>query len=47
MEPNCPGIHKVSQQLEQRGFQLADHYITSDALTGIEILIGVDYFLVS
>ena len=44
MELNCPGIYEVSQQLEQHGYQLADHYITSDALTGIEVLIGVDYF---
>ena len=44
MELNCPGIYEVSQHLEQQGYQLADHYITSDALTGIKILIGVDYF---
>ena len=44
MELNCPGIFEVSQQLEQQGYQLTDHYISSDALTGIEILIRVDYF---
>ena len=44
MELNCSGIHEVSQQLEQQGYQLADHYITSDALTGIKVLILVDYF---
>ena len=32
MELNCPGICEVTQQLEEQGFQLADHYITSDAL---------------
>ena len=44
MELNCPGIYEVSQQLEQDGYHLADHHISSDALTGIEVLIGVDYF---
>ena len=44
MELNCPGIYKVSQQLEQDGYRLADHHISSDALTGIEVLIVVDYF---
>ena len=34
---NCPGLFDVAQRL-------ADHDITSDALTGIEILIGVDHF---
>ena len=41
---NCPGLFKVMQKLENKGFHLADHSITSDALTGIEILIGVDHF---
>ena len=41
---NCPGLFNVAQQLESKGFHLADHDITSDALTGIEILIGVDHF---
>ena len=41
---NCPGLFDVAQQLESKGFHLADHDITSDALTGIEILIGVDHF---
>ena len=41
---NCPGLYKVAQTLENKGFHLADHSIPSDALTGIEILIGVDYF---
>ena len=31
------------KSLEQ-GYQMADRYVTLDALTGIEILIGVDYF---
>ena len=44
MELNCPGIYKVTQQLETQGYQFADHYITPDALTGIEVLIRVDYF---
>ena len=44
MEMNCPGIYEVTQQLERQGYQLADHCITSDALTGIEALIRVDYF---
>ena len=41
---NCPGLYEVAQTLESKGFHLADHSITSDALTGIEILIGVDHF---
>ena len=41
---NCPGLYEVAQTLENEGFHLADHSITSDALTGIEILIGVDHF---
>ena len=41
---NCPGLFEVAQKLESKGFHLADHNITSDALTGIEILIGVDHF---
>ena len=41
---NSPGLFEVSQKLESKGFNLADHNITSDALTGIEILIGVDHF---
>ena len=41
---NCPGVFDVAQQLESKGFHLANHDITSDALTGIEILIGVDHF---
>ena len=41
---NCPGLFDVAQRLESKGFHLADHDITSDALTGIEILIGVDHF---
>ena len=44
MELNCSGIHKVTRQLEEQGYQLADRCATSDALTGIEVLIGVDYF---
>ena len=41
---NYPGLYEVAQTLENKGFHLADHSITSDALTGIEILIGVDHF---
>ena len=41
---NCPGLFEVAQRLKSKGFHLADHDITSDTLTGIEILIGVDYF---
>ena len=41
---NCPGIHNVAQALKKQGHQLADCNITSDSLTGIELLIGVDYF---
>ena len=37
---NCPGLYEVAQKLENKGFHLADHSITFDALTGIEILIG-------
>ena len=41
---NCPGIYNVAQALEKQGHQLADRNITSDSLTGVELLIGVDYF---
>ena len=41
---NCPGLFDVAQKLKSKGFHLAYHDITSDALTGIEILIGVDHF---
>ena len=41
---NCPGLYEVAQALKSKGFHIADHSIASDALTGIEILIGVDYF---
>ena len=41
---NCPGIYNVAQALEKQGHQLADRNITSDSLTGIKLLIGVDYF---
>ena len=44
MELNCPGTYEVPQQLEQDGYRLANHHISSDDLTGIEVLIGVDYF---
>ena len=40
---NCPGLFDVAQRLES-SFHLADQDLTSDALTGIEILIGVDHF---
>ena len=38
------GLYEVAQKLESKGFNLVDQYITSDALTGIEIIIGVDNF---
>ena len=41
---HSPGLYELAQKLEQKGFNLADRNITSDALTGIEILIGVDNF---
>ena len=41
---NCPGIHNVVKMLKIQGHKLADRNITSDSLTGIELLIGVDYF---
>ena len=41
---NCPGIHNVVKMLEIQGHRLADRNITSDSLTGIELLIGVNYF---
>ena len=41
---HSPGLYELAQKLEQNGFNLADRNITSDALTGIEILIGVDNF---
>ena len=41
---NCPGIHNVVRMLETQGHQLADRNKTSDSLTDIELLIGVDYF---
>ena len=41
---NCPGIHNVVKMLEIQVHRLADRNITSDSLTGIELLIGVDYF---
>ena len=37
-------MYEVAQKLESKDFNLADHNITSDALTGIKILIGVDHF---
>ena len=41
---HSPWLFEVAQKLEHKGFDLADQHITSDALTGIEILIGVDNF---
>ena len=41
---HSPGLYEVAQKLESKGFNLADQNITSDALTGIKILIGVDNF---
>ena len=41
---HSPGLFELAQKLEQKGFSLADRNITSDSLTGIEILIGVDNF---
>ena len=37
----CPGLFDVAQRLESKGFHLADHDLTSDALTGIKLLIGL------
>ena len=39
---HSPGLFELAQKLEHKGFDLADRNITNDALTGIEILIGVD-----
>ena len=44
MELNCPGIHEVTQQFGSQGYQVADRFITSDALTGTVVLIDVNYF---
>ena len=41
---HSPGLFELAQKLEHKGFDLADRNITNDALMGIEILIGVDYF---
>ena len=41
---NSPRLYEVAKKLENKGFNLVDQHITSDALTGIEILIGVDNF---
>ena len=41
---NFPGLFDVAQRLESKGFHLANHDITSCALTSIEIVIGVDHF---
>ena len=41
---HSPGLFELAQMLEHKGFDLADRNITNDALTGIEILIGVDNF---
>ena len=41
---HSPGLYEVAQKLESKGFILAYHNITSDAFTGIEILVGVDNF---
>ena len=32
---HSPGLYEVAQKLESKSFDLADHNITSDALTGI------------
>ena len=42
---NSPGLYEVAQKLESKVYNLADHNITSDVLTGIEILIEVDHFI--
>ena len=41
---HSPGLFELAQKLEHKGFDLVDRNITNDALTGIEILIGVDNF---
>ena len=46
MELNCPGLHNVAETLKSQSHKLADCFMTSDAFTGIKILIGVDYFFV-
>ena len=45
MEINSLGIHEVTHMLRNKRYQKADHFITSHALIGIEILIGTDYSL--
>ena len=37
-------LTKLNKNLERKGFYLADRSLTSEALTGIELLIEVDYF---
>ena len=41
---NSPGLFEVAQKLVSKGFHIVNHNITSDELTGIEILNGVDHF---
>ena len=41
---HSPGLFELAQKIEQKGFDFADRSITNDALTGSEILIGVDNF---
>ena len=41
---SCPGIYNVVKTLETQGHKLADRNITSDSLTGIELLIAIDHF---
>ena len=42
---NIPGLYEVRQKLESKGFHLTNHNITSDGLTGVEILNGADHFM--
>ncbi|XP_066963167.1 uncharacterized protein [Macrobrachium rosenbergii] len=39
-----PGIAKVATFLRSKGVKLADHYLTSDNVNCIQLIIGVDYF---
>ena len=41
---DCPGLSTLAQSLESKGYHLADHDIASEALSSVEILIGVDHF---
>ena len=42
---NFPGTHNIVKTLEIQGHKLTDRNITSDSLTGIELLIDVNHFV--